>query len=122
MKHLPAIKIEIIPHNKQRYDTAGDYLKADSKGWLFRISQMNADAEFLVLIHELIEWYLTQKKDITEQEITDFDIKSGHPDPGILKNAPYHKQHMIAVKMEKMLAKILKIDWKTYDASFDKLR
>jgi hypothetical protein len=124
MRHLPKIYCEVIPHKKQRYDTAGDYFFGSwYNRWNFLISEMkNTDYEFLVLVHEIIEWHLTQKRGIKEEDITNFDIESKHPDPGTLKNAPYHKEHMFATKIEKQLAKELKINWNKYDKSFDKLK
>jgi len=124
-KHLPKIVIYPIKHSQQRYDTAGDYFK-DFGGknlWWFHISKMeNPDYEFLVLIHELIEWYLTQKRGIKEKDITLFDLKNvDSEDPGSLKDAPYHREHMFSMKIEKLLAKELGVEWKTYDKSFDKL-
>ena len=123
MKHLPDISIETIKHEKQRYDTAGDYLQYNKYLWCFYISKMdNIDYEFLVLIHELIEWRLTQKRGIKEEDITKFDIESGSDDPGALKNAPYHKEHMFATRIEKLLAKELGVDLDKYCKSFDKLK
>lgn len=121
MKHLPEIYITPIKHKNQRYDTAGDYFEIVG-GWEFRISRMNADYEFLVTMHELTEWYLTQKSGIKEKDITKFDIESGLDDPGASKKAPYHKQHMFAEKIEKLIAKELKVDWKEYMKSFDNLK
>jgi hypothetical protein len=122
MKHLPIIESHTIPHKSQRYDTAGDYWK--SKGMQFRISRMNPDYEFMVLIHELTEWYLTQKRGITIKEIDKFDMGIGKDldDPGSDKRAPYYKEHKFATKIEKQLCKELGSDWKTYDQSFNKLK
>lgn len=125
MKHIPKINIEIIPHNKQRYNTAGDYF-LDNRGiWQFRISEMkNIYYEMFVLIHELWEWLrVVIVKGIPEPIIAQFDKDHiEHPDPGTLKNAPYHKEHMESTSIEKFLIKKVKLNWKTYDKSFDKLK
>ena len=124
MKHLPIIESMIIPHKSQRYDTAGDYWITKRGNWQIRISEMKPDYEFMVLIHELIEFYLTQKRGISEESITYFDTGEGaeSDDPGTMKNAPYHKEHMFSTKIEKLLCKELNIDWEKYDKSFSKLK
>ncbi len=127
MKHLPTIKIKSIPHRKQRYETCGDYYHRWGK-WQFRISKINSKYEFLILIHELVEWFLTQQRGITEEQISNFDIlfeakrsKGSFDEPGHDKKAPYHKEHVFAEKIEKQLAKELKVDWKKYDKTINKL-
>ena len=124
MKHLPNIKYKTIPHKKQRYDTAGDYWITKKGNWEIRISEMKADYEFMVLIHELVEFYLTQKKGITEPDIMYFDTHEGKysDDPGMMKSAPYHKEHMFATKIEKMICKQMGLDWEKYDKQFSKLK
>lgn len=126
MKHLPEIKYKSIPHKSQRYDTAGDYW-IDKKGnWEIRVSEMKSDYEFMVLVHELIEFYLTQKRGIKEEDITEFDTKlveeKYEDDPGLSPKAPYHKEHMFSTKIEKMLCKELGLDWSKYDKQFSKLK
>lgn len=125
MKHLPVIMSAVIPHKSQRYDTAGDYYKEDGIQ-VFAISKMNADREFMVLVHEIIEWYLTEKRGIKEKDITKFDTLDVEPkyesDPGMSPKAPYHKEHLFSTKIEKMLCKELGLDWKEYDKSFETLK
>jgi hypothetical protein len=125
MKHIPLITIESIPHKAHRYETVGDYFKTN-KAWNFRVSKMsNQDYEFLVIMHEMIEWYLTQKRGITEKSILKFDIQyekereqglhSQDDEPGFDKKAPYRKEHAFATEIEKLLAKELKVNWNKYD-------
>lgn len=124
MKHLPRIICDVIPHKDQIYDTAGDYEKQHGE-WFFTISKMEADYEFMVLVHEIIEWYLTQKRGIKLKDIDYFDMKGegkDSADPGSMKSAPYYKEHMFSMKIEKMLCKELGLDWKKYDKSFNKLK
>jgi len=121
-KHLPKINISAIPHKSQRYETVGDYF-FNGNEQEFLISRMsNPDYEFLVLMHELTEWYLTQKRGIKEKDITAFDllfeamrVKGNVDEPGFAKNCPYKNEHAFATKIEKLLAKELGVDWKTYD-------
>lgn len=121
------LNFKTIPHDTQRYETVGDYYETTNgygdKKWDFRVSDMgNDDYEFLVFIHELVEWRLTQKRGISEESITAFDKefeakrKQGNIDePGHDLNAPYHKEHVFAELIERMVAHELGIDWEKYD-------
>jgi hypothetical protein len=130
VKHLPKIVIDIVPHNKQRYPTAGDYYKA--KGALnIRVSKMNANHEFLVALHELIEWYLIDQKGVSIEEIDAFDIKFEEErdrgvhkpttEPGDSLKAPYYKEHQIASKIEREMAEYLGVNWDHYDKHVNSL-
>lgn len=127
------LEYKVIPHKEQRYETCGDYW-VDEKGvQQVRVSKMpNPDFEFLVLMHELTELYLCQKRGIKEEDITNFDvefehIRTVHPDvigeqePGHMVSAPYHKEHCFAEKIEKLLAEELGVAWLEYDKTVTSL-
>ena len=129
MKHLPEIILKAIDHKKQRYETAGDYFVKDKK-WHIRVSKINADYELLAMIHELIEFYLTQKRGIKEEDITAFDIKFEQEreqgrwkdeEPGNDLRAPYFKEHQFSTLIEQQIANELGADWKEYEDAFLKL-
>jgi hypothetical protein len=88
------ITIKVIPDSKQRHETAGDYW-IDKRGTIqVRISKSkNCRYEALVLIHEL------------------FLCKPGD-DP----KAPYHREHRFATRIERLLARELRVNWATYEA------
>lgn len=124
MKDIKKILIEVIPHKKQRYDTWGDYFyDKRNKRWVIRVSKIKLPHKkhefvysFLVSIHELVELYLILKNKISEYEITKWDIEHSElDDPGNHPKAPYHKEHMIATKVEKYVAKMLNVDYKKYN-------
>jgi len=74
-----------------------------------------ADYEFLTLMHELVEWYLAQKRGIKEKNITKFDVShSDLEEPGNSRNVPCHKEHMASMTVEILLAKELKVGMKEY--------
>ena len=115
MNHLPNINISVIPQKKQRYDTAGDYYE---KGGVthFRVSKMCANHEFLLLLHELIEWYLTKQRGITIKQIDHFDFKwKEEGEPGDNPQAPYYEEHQFATIIERMVADKLGVDWNKYN-------
>ena len=115
------INIKTIPDDEQRYDTVGDYWKKDGVDEI-KVSMMgNRQYEFLVAIHEMVEQFLCENAGITDEDITKFDVeyeekrKNGDAtEPGEDIYAPYHKQHMFAEKIEKMMAEECKIDWEDY--------
>lgn len=126
-KHLPSIDFKVIPHKKMRYDTCGDYFFSEGK-LKFRVSKTNGDYEFLILIHEMIEWHLTQKKGISIKEIDKFDKafekkrqKGNLDEPGNDPNAPYHHEHQFATFMEKWIADYMNIEWDEYSKVIDEL-
>lgn len=130
------IYIDTIPHREQRYPTVGDYWRPMLCGYKglhrleVRVSDMqNEDYEFLVAIHELIEEHLTRKRGITEGEITAYDVQyeaartsESIAEPGDNPDAPYHKEHVFATKIERLLADELGVDWDTYDSIVENLK
>jgi hypothetical protein len=123
MKHLPEIILKAIDHKKHRYITCGDYYQIGKK-WKIITSRMNADMEFLVLIHELVEWYLTQQRGIKEPDIKAFDEKFENErdmgkwkdeEPGDDLRAPYFQEHQFATRIEKQICDELGIDWDKYE-------
>ncbi len=128
MRHLPNIEVKVLPHKQQRYETVGDYLYINHKLLNVRISELEPDEEFLIMIHELIEWYLNEREGITIGEVDKFDKafekkrKKGNTDePGDCPQAPYHENHKYATIIEKILAWRLKVDWDEYNNHVNKL-
>ena len=133
------IKIKTIPHEEQRYETVGDWVLKDGRLDKILVSDMgNEDYEFLVGIHEAIEAYLCTKRGITEQEINNFDIDyedareskgkascgcrpTETSEPGHDTHAPYRNEHCFAEKIERMIAKKLKVNWQKYDEKVNSL-
>lgn len=111
-----------VPHDDQRYETCGDYIEGHGVT-TFRISDMaNEDSEALVLIHELIEYILCKKRGVSMEAIDKFDIEfernrpEGNEDePGHDPRAPYHKEHVFAEKVERLLAAELGVNWDDHD-------
>lgn len=118
------IILSTLPHTSQRYDTCGDWI-TDGRGHLRHVcvSEMgNEDYHFLVGIHELIEAYLCLKRGITQEAVDAFDIHfeerrvEGNTDePGHDPAAPYHREHVFAEMIERLLADELGVDWDHYD-------
>ena len=110
------IVIETIPHHKQRYPTAGDWIY-DSQCLRIYVSDLGDPyMEALVGIHEMIEALLCERRDIDELTVSGFD--KDHPDlddPGASPAAPYHREHIFAENLERLLAAELGVNWAEYD-------
>ncbi len=124
---MPAIEMQTIPNETHRYPTVGDYY-ATPQGWAFRVSQMgDSRYEFLVLLHEFVEWFITQQRGISEASISAFDIEfeaereaglqTEEAEPGDDPRAPYRTEHQFATKLERLAAEELGVDWGAYEAA-----
>lgn len=124
------IHIKTIPDTEQRYDTSGDYQKQDDGSLLITVSDMqDSRHEFLIALHELVESYLCEQRGVTIEAIDAFDMeyeKNRAPDdqtsePGNHPDAPYHREHMFAIEIEKKMAEELGVDWDEYKKSWTSL-
>ena len=115
--------IETRKKELMNYATAGDYYIIGNKLFVDICEQVDEDYEFLIMIHELIEEYLTRKRGILEPDITKFDKQfeeereSGlwnDEEPGMDPRAPYRKEHIFAENIERLLAQELGVDWVEY--------
>ena len=117
MKNL--LRVVIVPQSKQRYPTVGDWIFNKDRSLSIRVSDMkNKNYEFMVAIHEAVEAWLCHRRGISEESVTAFD-KSEYglslEDPGADPKAPYHKEHMLALKIERMICDELGHDWEKYE-------
>jgi hypothetical protein len=125
------IHIKTIPHSEQRYPTVGDYFYEN--GVLeVRISEMHNDKyHFLVALHEIIEEFLTRDDGITEEQITEFDLKYEEKrdkglvpedsEPGFADDCPYRLHHTIATAHEMNIAALCGVNWMEYDKTVNSL-
>ncbi len=116
--------IQTIPHTLQRYPTSGDWIER-VPGYLEIFTSAMGDwrYEFLVGFHELIEATLCRIAGVTSGQVDDFDMKHERSDVdiGSLPEAPYHFQHMAALKLEEEMAELMGVDWKRYESALDAL-
>lgn len=123
------IHVHVIPHNKQRYRTVGNWFFDDKDVLHIHVSKMSDGRyERLVAVHEIIEAVLCDEAGISSQEVDAFDIAfedartvGNVVEPGDVFNAPYYKQHQIATGVEKMLAAELDVDWLAYEKEINSL-
>lgn len=133
---IKKVIIECIPHLSQRYNTVGDWqflrnAEGDLTELHIKVSEEIEDP-MLVAVHELIEALAFNPSKFEEEKVDEFDMnwvprkaywKSENLilEPGDDYNAPYHKAHMIASAVERLLASQLFIDWSRYEAIIDSL-
>jgi hypothetical protein len=125
MKKFESIIINFVNANQQRYDTLGDYYIKNGQLYIKITKHMtytygkvvrNHFFEFLILIHEIVEVLLVIARNISIEKIDLFDLNyQGDGEPGDEKKAPYRKEHQFATKIEKMMAKELKVHWDEYN-------
>jgi hypothetical protein len=99
------IRIEFVPKSEQRYDTLGDWMESKSEV-LLRISTVGSiEEQFLVALHELVEWRLCATRGIFQKTVDDFDFSyQGDGEPGDDPAAPYRVEHRFAMLIEHLTA------------------
>lgn len=126
------IVIETVPHNKQPYDTAGEYWR-DGAGTLhIQVSETGDDwFNSLIGLHEWVEVMLMERRGIKLIDSNNFDIpfekeraegKHGPNDePGDDPRCPYQNEHLMASGVEQIVCSALGIKWKDYGEAVGKL-
>jgi hypothetical protein len=132
------INIRTKPIEKMRTRDVGDYYQAivppgaEEEPLKIIVARMeNPDYEFLVALHEMIEAYLIKRRGIDPRQIDEWEdkfereVREGkrpkNSNAGEQKDCLYKEEHKIAIKIEKTLAKYLKINWKKYEKYLDQL-
>ena len=122
------VVIKTIPHEQQRYPTCGDYFYEDG-ALVIQVSDLGDELkESLIVIHELVELMIVKKRGLPMDQIDAFDeafekarVKGNTDEPGDDPACPYRREHCIATGVERMLAGIFNIDWKSYEQQIDSL-
>ena len=131
------IIIETIPHNKQRYNTCGDWQYTKEGDLRVKVSEMKTIhgvvmshvMESVIGLHEVIEALSCSHDGITEEQVDKFDtdplieedIEGLGIEEGDHPNAPYKQQHTLATGIERILCYTLGIPWYEYENQLIKL-
>ena len=124
---LMNIRILVIPHKEQPYNTAGMWDFMDDGTLEITVSALgNTDMENCIAIHEQVEAILCQKAGITSEAATEFDRKgeespSRYSQPGDDPSAPYYREHLLATMVERTIADRLGVDWTSYEQKLAQL-
>ena len=112
------IEVKTVDPSAMRYPTAGDWEWLPDGALMLTVPEYGGNdvSVLLVAIHEMIEAYLCKRDGITDEQVTQFDIDNPLlEEPGDDLAAPYHKQHVIAMAIEKECATATRTDWKAHD-------
>lgn len=117
------ISIKTIPHKEQRYDTCGDWWFTEEGDLEIRVSDLgNWKYEATIAHHEEREALHCKSLGITEEEVTDFDIRfeqlrteESIDEPGDSIHAPYHYPHVFATREERVFLDDLGENWEEYE-------
>ena len=103
MKEDISIKMKVVPKASIRNKGIGDY-KFDGETLSILTADMNDIVEETgVMLHEFVESLLAIKRKIPLKSIDDWDRKNADdPDPGMMKDSPYRREHVFANKIEEM--------------------
>jgi len=117
---MKPIEVSFVEGSEQRYPTCGDYWEDDNKIYFRITKQVSEDAEVLVLLHEFIEYFLTRKRVILEQDITNYDMEweerlTEADEPGNEEDCIYKKEHRFSENIERQMAHELEVDWFEYE-------
>jgi hypothetical protein len=125
------IDLKTISRSKQRYPTVGDYFTKPNgrEHTSVRVSEMgNWRYEFLVGVHELVEWALIRYHGVSEQEVDAWDLKyeaerkaGDLSESGDAVGCPYAREHTFATCVERLVAIALDVNWKEYNKFIEEL-
>ena len=119
------IQMNVIPHQQQRYDTAGDWrLDVEKDTLVINISFLGDwKMEACLGIHELIEAIRCMADRVDQNLVDQWDLNfKGKGEPGDDPAAPYHRQHVQASIVERTLARQLGVDWQRYEQKLEELK
>jgi hypothetical protein len=117
---MQVLRVEVIPHDQQRYNTLGDWLVED-KTLVIRVSASGDwRSDVLVAVHKIVEAVLCQNDGVTSAQVDEFDMRHPESDePGDDPAAPYVHQHCAAMAVERLLASLMKYPWAAHEARLD---
>jgi hypothetical protein len=133
---MEKITIQTIPHSEQRYPTVGDWIteeEGSAPGTVeIKVSSLEDDRmEFLIALHELIEWFLAKEHSVPAKAVTAFDEwfeadrepwqAIGILEPGDAPTCPVYNEHRFASAIERLLAHELNVDWREYERAVNTL-
>jgi hypothetical protein len=119
------IIIEPIAYKDMRYPTVDDFERDKNGDLVIKVVDFTDSRYFkLIASHAFVEAVLCEHDGIPTSAIDAFDFafeknrKDGdESEPGDDSNAPYRRQHCAAMGFERMLAALLGVDWKKYEAT-----
>lgn len=89
-----------------RYESLGDWLiDTDGLVCILVSDEASEEEQFLVALHELVEWRLCASRGISQQAVDKFDFEHhGEGEPGDEPLAPYRNEHRFSMLIEHLMA------------------
>ena len=117
------IEIQTVPHGRLRHSTTADCQ------WIQDTLRIRVSAladwrhSMLIAFHELVEALLCEAHGVPSETVDAWDIGPGQDmdEPGDDPEAPYHKEHVAAGRLERQLAHEFGVDWGAYEHAVDAL-
>lgn len=112
------IEIKTVDPSAMRYPTAGDWEWLADGALMLKVPEYGGRdvSVLLVGIHEMVEAFLCKRDGITDEQVTAFDTDNPKlEEPGDDPAAPYHRQHVVAMALEREAAIATSTDWETHD-------
>lgn len=118
------VTFRVSKPEEMRYKTVGDWYteldkETNTEKTIIECVDLGETAmNFLILIHEFVEYTLCNAEGITQEEVDEYDFE--HQDEqdeeelGENEDAPYHEQHMIADGLERIFCTLLQVNWQDY--------
>jgi hypothetical protein len=134
------VVIELIDHQDQRYETAGDWyrsprsvmndlydkMRENECTLVVRASRLRDDRgnffALAVAYHELGEALACIANGVTEKEVDEFDVDFvGKGEPGDDPRSPYTRFHGYATACERILIGAMDLSWGVYERAINAL-
>lgn len=127
---IRSIRIGIINHRDQRYETSGDWVYDPADGELIiYVSDLQDWRQSVCIgLHEAAEAAICVQRGIKQKDVDAFDIafeanrvEGDDREPGDDPHAPYREAHQTATEIEFILAQALGIGWREYENNVNSL-
>jgi hypothetical protein len=112
------IEIKAIEPGAIRYSTCGDWQWLPDGSLVVSVPDYGGqnDSAFLVALHEMVEAWLCRRDNISEKDVSIWDMCNPDLDePGDDPNAPYFRQHKVAMDIEKKVCNAMHKDWREHE-------
>lgn len=96
----------------------GDYYEENGYLKIIAHHKLSEISKWLVLFHEFVEWFLLAHHNISWKDV---DRKDSGENLDFLTKAAIDKAHKIALKIERILAKELNIDWQKHTQDINRV-
>lgn len=112
---MKKVVMRTLPFEDMRYETYGDYHEQKGVLHIDVSKQDNPLYEWLIALHELVEYILIKARKISIDEIEEFDQSCKSEDPGDDPAAPYYHEHQVASIVERIVCNELGLKWAEYE-------